>query len=299
MDILMQPWDREASLEAQRLWFLLLNHGYRMPATASTDSNFSGKGTANPGIARVYTLVEGSPSIAAIAQAMKAGRNFVTNGPLLLMQIGGHQLGDVIHLSDLSDFQVNLHAWPSGATSESLARVELIRNGEIAKVFLTGKQKRDFSAEFNIHETGTAWYIARCFGPNDQVAMTNPIYFEGRDYAPPQATLAHVTGVVTDSERKPLAGECDVIRMVGLTPVRLSSHPFTGGQFTLDVPGTARLQVRVTGYRSMTESVIMDYQPLLRMTLDMREAELTNWKTYEETKDLLGNVHLEFRLEGL
>ena len=55
MDILMQPWDREASLEAQRLWFLLLNHGYRMPATASTDSNFSGKGTANPGKVRVYT----------------------------------------------------------------------------------------------------------------------------------------------------------------------------------------------------------------------------------------------------
>jgi len=300
MDILMQPWDREASSEAQRLWFLLLNHGYRMAATASTDSNFSGKGTANPGIARVYTHVEGSPSIAAIAQAMKAGRNFVTNGPLLLMQIGGHQVGDVIHLSDPSDFRVNLHAWPSGATSELLARVELIRNGEIARVFSIGKQERDFSAEFDVHETGTAWYIARCFGSSGlEVAITNPIYFEGKDYAPPHATAAHVTGVVTDSAGRPLEGECDVIRMVGLTPVQLSTHPFTGGQFTLDVPGTARLRVRVAGYKPMMESVFMDYQPLLRMTLNMRMAELTDWRTFEEMKHLLGHLRLEFQLARL
>ena len=75
---------------------------------------------------------------------MKAGRNFVTSGPLLLMQIGGHQVGDVIHLSDPSDFQVNLQAWPSGAAGELLTRVELIRNGEIAKVFRDRKAKKRF-----------------------------------------------------------------------------------------------------------------------------------------------------------
>ncbi|MGO8792520.1 MAG: CehA/McbA family metallohydrolase [Terriglobia bacterium] len=300
MDILMQPWDREASLEAQRLWFLLLNHGYRMPATASTDSDFSGKGTANPGKVRVYTHVEGQPSIAAVAQAMKSGRNFVTSGPLLLMQIGGHQLGDVIHLGNPSDFRVNLQAWPSGAVGESLTRVELIRSGKIAKVFAVGKQERDFSAEFNIHETETAWYIARCFGSSDeQVAITNPIYFEGRNYAPRQATPAHVIGIVTDVAGKPLEGECDVIGMVGLTPVQLSSRPFTGGQFTLDVPGTARLRVRAAGYKPMMESVFMDYEPLLRLTLNMRGAELTNWKTFEEIQRLLGDVHLEFKLVRL
>jgi hypothetical protein len=297
MDILMAPWDREASLEAQRLWFLLLNNGYRMPATASTDSNFSGKGGANPGEARVYTHVDGPRSIAAIAQAMKAGRNFVTSGPLLLMQIGDHRVGDVIHLSGPSDFQVKLQAWPSGAAGELLTRVELIRNGKIAKVFLIGKQKRDFSAEFTVHETGTAWYIARCFGSNDlQVAMTNPIYFEGRKYAPPQATPAHVTAVVTDSAGRSLEGECDVIRMVGLTPVLLLTHSFTGGQFTLDVSGTARLRVRVPGYKPMMKSVFMDYHPLLEMTLNMREAELTDWRTFEEIRSLLRNVKLEFPL---
>jgi hypothetical protein len=299
IDILMQPWDHEASLEAQRLWFLLLNHGYHMPATGSTDTNFSSTGTANPGTARVYTHVEGSRSIAAIAQAMKAGRNFVTNGPLLLMQIGGHEVGDVIHLGGPSDFQVNLQVWPSGAAGELLTSLELIRNGEIAKAFAIGKQARGFSAEFNIHETGTAWYIARCSGSNDQVVLTNPIYSEGRHYAPPKTTPAHVAGFVIDSVGKPLDGKCDVIRMVGLTPVQLSTHSFTGGQFTLDVPGTARVRVRVAGYKPMMQSVFMDYPPLLRITLNMRESELTDWKTFEEIKHLLGNVRLEFQLVRL
>jgi hypothetical protein len=87
--------------------------------------------------------------------------------------------------------------------------------------------------------------------------------------------------------------------MVGLTPVQLSTHSFTGGQFTLDVPGTARVRVRVAGYKPMMQSVFMDYPPLLRITLNMRESELTDWKTLEEIKHLLGNVRLEFQLVRL
>jgi hypothetical protein len=271
-----------------------------MPATASTDSNFGGIGTAKVGDARVYTRVDGPPKMSKIAEAMKTGRNFVTTGPLLLMEIGGHQVGDVIHLSRPSDFQVNLRAWPSGdVMGQGLTKVELIRNGKIIREFpiSANDRTREFTAEFTIHETGTAWYIARCFGSNDlQVAITNPIYFEGRDHRQPEPTLARVTGIVTGDAGKPLDGECDVIRMVGLTPVELSKHPFTDGRFTLDVPGTARLRVRAHGYTSVMKSVFMDDKSLLQMTLNMREAELKDWRTFEEMKKLLSNVRLQFRL---
>jgi hypothetical protein len=297
MDILTQSWDHDASLEVQRLWFLLLNKGYRMPATASTDSNFGGQGSADPGLARVYTRVQGPPSIEAIAAAMKAGKNFVTTGPLLLMKIGEHSVGDVVSLNQPADFPVQLEAWPSGVSGEHLTKVELIRNGEIVKRFAVDNGKKEFTGKFNIHETGTAWYIARCFGSNDlQVAITNPVYFEGKDFKAPQPAQAHVIGVITDEAGKPLSGECEVIRMVGLDPARLSVHPFVCGHFVLDVPGTARLRVKVDGYAPMMKSVFMDYGPLLQMSLNMREAELADWRTFEEIQNLLGDVHLEFRL---
>jgi hypothetical protein len=298
MDILMQSWDREAYLEAQRLWFLLLNQGYRIPGTASTDASFDSPGSAKPGIVRVYTHVEGPPTIAAIAHAMKAGRNFVTSGPLLSMEIGGHRVGDVIPLHQPSDFQVQLRAWPSGFIGEHLTRVELIRNGKTLKRFAVTGAAREFRASFSIHEAGTAWYIARCFGSNDlQVAITNPIYFEGDAYRAPQPTLAHVTGTVTDrATGKPLDGEYEVIRMVGLEPDSLSKHEFQRGRFTIEIPGTARLRVQAPGYRPMTESVFINDASLLRMTLNMREAELTDWRTFEEIRSLLQNVSLEFSL---
>jgi hypothetical protein len=183
---------------------------------------------------------------------------------------------------------------------EHLTKVELIRDGEIVKQFAFDDGKKEFTAEFNIHETGTAWYIARCFGSNElQVAITNPIYFEGRDFKPPQPTRAHVTGVVTDAAGKPLSGECYVIGMVGLNRVQLSAHRFVGGHFSLDVPGTARLRVKVKGYEPMMKSVFMDYRPLVQMALNLREAELTDWRTFEEIKDLLGDVRLEFQLQRL
>jgi hypothetical protein len=298
MDILMQSWDQDNYVLAQRLWFLLLNKGYRIAGTASTDSGFDKPENAQPGIVRVYTQVPGSLDTSSVAQAMKAGRNFVTSGPLLLLEIGGHSVGDIVHITQPADFQVSLQAWPSGVVGEHLSRVELLRNGTVVKRFGVGGQEQKFVANFNIRENGTAWYIARCFGSNHlQVAITNPVYFEGRDYRPPQATLARVIANVTDaSTGKPLNGECEIVRMVGLTGVLVSTRHFTDGHFTLEMPGTARLRVRVQGYEPMAKSVFMDFPPLLQMTLNMREAELTDWRTFEEIRRLLGNVQLEFPL---
>src|SRR5204863_4169045 len=88
LDILMQPNERVANEQAQQLWFMLLNHGYRIAATASSDATFDNEGRGVPGRVRVYTRVAGAPALERIAQAMKAGRNFVTSGPLLGLEIG-------------------------------------------------------------------------------------------------------------------------------------------------------------------------------------------------------------------
>ncbi|MGH9469013.1 MAG: CehA/McbA family metallohydrolase [Terriglobia bacterium] len=297
IDILMQAWDRPAYLEAQRLWFMLLNHGYRIAGTASTDSAFDNPGAAHPGAVRVYTHADGPPSIPAVARAMKTGSNFVTSGPLLLLKIGRHTAGSVIRVDGPANFQAQLEAWPSGKLGERLTRVELIRDGEVVKTFSVGSGRGEVVARFGIHENGTAWYVARCFGSNDlQVAITDPVYFQRPDYRPPRATPAHVTAQVESKAGVPLSGECEVIRMVGLNPEVVSVRRFTGGGFTIDVPATARLRVRVRGYVPMMQSIFMDDAALLRMTLNMREAEITDWRTFEEIKRLLGNVQLQFHL---
>ena len=181
---------------------------------------------------------------------------------------------------------------------ERLTQVELIRNGEIVKTFKVPNPKVEFSAEFDLTEEKTAWYIARCIGSSrDQIAITSPIYFAGADYQPAQPTLANLTGSVTDKATgKPLDEVCEVIDMVGLSPSQISKHGFKDGKFKLQAPGTYRVLVRVPNYAPMAKSILMDYAPLTNMTLKLRSSELIDWTTFQQIRTLLQQVHLEFAL---
>ena len=111
IDILMQPHERAANERAQQLWYMLLNQGYRIPATGSSDRTFDNEGRGVPGRIRVYSRLDGEFTIPRVAESIKAGRNFVTSGPLLVFEIGPHQVGDIIRLGKLSNFKATIKAW--------------------------------------------------------------------------------------------------------------------------------------------------------------------------------------------
>jgi hypothetical protein len=76
-----------------------------------------------------------------------------------------------------------------------------------------------------------------------------------------------------------------------------SQTRFRAGKLSLDVPGTARLRVRVPGYQTATQSILMDYSPLRDLTLNMRPEQLTDWGTFEQIRDHLRHVSLQFHME--
>jgi hypothetical protein len=301
LDILMQPHERVANEQAQQLWFMLLNHGYRIAATASSDTTFDNEGRGLPGKVRIYTRVTGEPTLERIAQAMRAGRNFVTSGPLLGFEIGAHQIGDSVRLDKPAQRKARIKAWASGAAGEYLTSVELLRNGEVVKTWPINDRSAEFSAEYELTVAPNTWYIVRSRGSNaNQIALTNPIYFEASAYRQPQPTPAQVSAVITDEATgQTLQGVCEVIQMVGRAAVKQSQQAFKNGKLTLKAPATARLQMRVPGYAPLMKSIFADYAPLLEMTLKMRSEQLLDWQTFEETKRRLAAVQLEFRLAKL
>ncbi len=292
IDILMPPHEVKANQEALKLWFLLLNHGYHMTASGSSDATFDRPGGAVPGTVRMYTRLDGKVEMTGVAAAIRAGRSFVTSGPLLVLEIGGHGSGSVVTLPATAQ-KGRIRAW-----AERLTRVELIRNGAVVRTFDAAAGKTEFTADFDVNETDPAWYIARCYGADDmQVAFTNPVWFEPRDWRPPQPARAQVSITVLDDKGKTLDGECDVLRMVGKEAFVETRLAFRAGTLTLDVPGTARLRVRVPGYKAATQSILMDYAPLRDLTINMRPEELTEWDTFEKLRAQLRHVSLEFRME--
>jgi hypothetical protein len=292
IDILMPPQEVKANAEALKLWFLLLNHGYRIAASGSSDATFDRPGGGVPGKVRIYTHLDGGVEMPRVAEAIKAGRSFVTSGPLLVLEIGGRGSGSVVTLPALAR-KGRIRAW-----ADRLTRVELIRNGVVVRVFDAAAGKSEFTADFAVSETGPAWYIARCYGSDEmQVAITNPVWFEPRDWRPPQLARAQVGITVVDSSGNPLDGDCEVLRMIGQEAVVESRIRFHAGKLSLDAPGTARLRVRVPGYKTATQSILMDYAPLRDLTVNMRPEDLTDWGTFEKIRARLRQVSLVFHME--
>ena len=121
----------------------------------------------------------------------------------------------------------------------------------------------------------------------DQVAITNPIHFEGPDYKPPQPAQAKVRAVVTDaSTGKPFDGDYEVMQMIGRRPVATSRAAFNTGRFTLVGPATARTRVASPGYAPVVRSIFVETPALLDKMLNMRVEQLLDWQTFEEIRRL-------------
>lgn len=81
--------------EANRLstedWFHFLNRGYPVRAVGSSDSH--GIDSGEPGYARTYVFYDGPVGKrldqAALVRALREGRSFVSNGPIVLLKVNG------------------------------------------------------------------------------------------------------------------------------------------------------------------------------------------------------------------
>jgi hypothetical protein len=293
LDILMQTHEREQNENALRLWFMLLNHGYRIAGTAGSDTTFDNPGRGLPGAVRIYTRVEGTASIPAIGAAMKASRNFVTSGPLLSFRIGRHDIGDSIRLNPSFTGEVKLKMWASGAPGEYLTRAEIFRNGELWHTHDVKGREAYAEVALPIRESEPCWYVVRCHGSNPrQVAISNPIWFDRDPWTPPAPARARVR-----VELGQWNGQCDVLEFHGsVLPgdcessdigrrccVRCSSH------------GAGPRQHRRAC--AADEEHILRRRQLLDPALAMRVPNLLDWSTYDSIRRRLGDVRLSFTVE--
>ncbi|MCA9213077.1 MAG: CehA/McbA family metallohydrolase [Planctomycetales bacterium] len=141
-------------------YYTLLNCGFRLQPTAGTAS---GVHPVPLGYSRVYADVEGNFSSDAWLQALKVGRSFVTNGPMLIARANGKTHGHVFASDDSVTLQIDGEAW----FDHPLAGVELIKNGRAEPVSAYSEETTNgvfrlrFSAPVTVEET--SWIALRCF----------------------------------------------------------------------------------------------------------------------------------------
>jgi hypothetical protein len=166
-----------------KMWYRLLNLGYRIPAGAGTDAMANYADLRGPvGMNRVFLDTGGDMSPAALKAALKAGHTFASNGPLLGLDLDGKHPGNTVSRTAPAKlrYQIALRS------PVAVDHLELVQNGKVVKAFpLTGDRRRlDAEGELQIDKGG--WLLLRAWndGSDPQVldlypyATTSPVYLD-------------------------------------------------------------------------------------------------------------------------
>jgi hypothetical protein len=166
-----------------RVWYQLLNLGFRIPAAGGTDAMADYSSLRGPvGMNRFYGRVAGcelSPD--AWMASLKAVHSFATNGPLLGLTLGGAGIGDELTFPAAQaqvKFSLRLRS------IVAVDHLELVCNGRVVRSFVAGKpiDRGDFSGSIALKDSG--WCVARASSDAGRYpvldtyvyATTSPIY---------------------------------------------------------------------------------------------------------------------------
>lgn len=156
------------------LYYDFLNMGFKMTATAGADTPYGG----TIGAVRTYAYT-GDPdgfSPDDWFEAVRKGRTFVTNGPMIDLRIENYMPGDEIVLDENKSIEVSARAW-GGKGWSAPKSLRLIKFGETVREVGTsepGQTELRVSAEL---EVGSGfWIAAHAVSQDGSQAHTTPIY---------------------------------------------------------------------------------------------------------------------------
>jgi TolB protein len=165
-----------------KVWYQLLNCGFRLPTGAGTDAMANFASLRGPvGMNRVFAKLTGPLTHRRWLAALKAGRTFATNGPLLGFTLNGKDIGSELSLSPR---QRELVATISLKSNVPVDHLEVVRNGAvIATVPLSG-DRTSVTTQLKLPVLGSGWYLLRARGNESAYpildvypyATTSPIY---------------------------------------------------------------------------------------------------------------------------
>jgi hypothetical protein len=166
------PPPRGNGYYTQELYYRLLNCGFRIPPSAGSASGV----LPNPvGYNRVYVHLDGPFSHDAWWKGLAAGRSFVTNGPMLLVEANGRPPGEVFRAGGEKSMAIELDVRAGG--NDPLESIDVIRDGEVVETLAGDGWLRPRPIVFE----RSGWLIVRAIAKVPETfrfASTAPIYVE-------------------------------------------------------------------------------------------------------------------------
>ncbi|MGD0469341.1 MAG: CehA/McbA family metallohydrolase [Terriglobales bacterium] len=164
------------------VWYKLLNCGFRLPTAAGTDFMGNYASLRGPvGLNRVYAeILRGPLKIGPWLAAIKAGRTFATNGPLLRFSLGGQAIGGEVRLDKKQEVRFS-------AEMDSIVPVDhlqIVCNGKVARELALESDRSSAHVDGSIPLDASGWCVLRAFSDKAEYpildlypyATTSPVY---------------------------------------------------------------------------------------------------------------------------
>jgi hypothetical protein len=154
----------------------VLNCGLHIPPAAGSGSGFN---DSPVGTNRVYVFCGSEFSGAAWWEGLKAGRVFVTNGPLLRPMVEGRPPGCTFPID--SSGSLTLEIGLNLATSVPVEYLQIIKNGNVEAEVRLAEFKNRKGRLPPIHFDDSGWFLVRAVTSNPkmlQFASSGPYYVE-------------------------------------------------------------------------------------------------------------------------
>ena len=166
-------------LWSMEVYYRFLNCGFRLPVSAGSAS---GVKAAPLGYNRVYVKTQKAFSYHTWFEALKQGRSFATNGPMLFLKVNGAGVGSTLSLGERRPVWVSIEV--EAGTMQPLDRVEVLFKGRVVHTSREPNSSGRWRIRFTIEVGESGWFVARCFeraGSTIRFAHTSPIYlrFDG------------------------------------------------------------------------------------------------------------------------
>lgn len=219
------------------LYSRLLNCGFRLAASAGTDVFLNRILSSLPGGERAYVQIDGPFCYAAWIEGLRAGRSFVSNGPLLELAVNGKSPGATVELSGPGPVKVT----GSALSQYPLDKVEVLYNGRtvITLTPLAGALTAAIDKSLAVDRSG--WMALRATGP-------------ARDDVKGQTLMAHTSPIYVSVAGKPAGSAEDARYFLGWID-RLWAELQERNRFP-DAKSRAEVQAQIEQARAVYRKII-------------------------------------------
>lgn len=152
------------NLAAKEKWFEYLNEGYFIPATAGSDNH--GYETQHSQTPRTYFRTD-DPTLEGFLSALKSGHSFLSNGPVVLADIGGASYGEAVS-AGTHTLKLNV------LYNDAIGDIRVILNGKVYSE--TNAADSAFENESALELQAGDYIVIEVETPNGGYALTNPVF---------------------------------------------------------------------------------------------------------------------------